>query len=349
VYWEQVYGTPFSVTVGSTFGTPIILPFLLSSTDNAREFPDPHSFEPIVKRKMPALNALKAFEAAGTTGSFTRAAAWLNVTQSAVSRQVRQLEEQLGETLFSRRHQHLELTHEGRVLLRALQQSFDKIELTVRAIQQKSDANRLRINVPPTFAARWLVPRLKRLREALPQLELTITTRLEDGIADSNRLDCAIRFGDGEWIGLDSTLLMQERHIAVAAPALLERADESVPIDLNGFTLLHVLAGEDQRYLTWQHWLDAARIEGIDTDGGYEFDVLDLSIKAAIDGLGITIADRNMIGSELASGQLRQVLDVQVEGHQSYWFVLRPEQRASGTQRQFQQWLQAEAAASASR
>ncbi|MGA7812074.1 LysR family transcriptional regulator, partial [Caballeronia sp.] len=158
---------------------------------------------------MPALNALKAFEAAGTTGSFTRAAAWLNVTQSAVSRQVRQLEEQLGETLFSRRHQHLELTHEGRVLLRALQQSFDKIELTVRAIQQKSDANRLRINVPPTFAARWLVPRLKRLREALPQLELTITTRLDDGIADSNRLDCAIRFGDGEWTGLDSTLLMQ--------------------------------------------------------------------------------------------------------------------------------------------
>jgi LysR family transcriptional regulator, glycine cleavage system transcriptional activator len=147
---------------------------------------------------------------------------------------------------------------------------------------------------------------------------------------------------DGEWTGLDSTLLMQERHIAVAAPALLERADESVPIDLNCFTLLHVLAGEDQRYLTWQHWLDAARIEGIDTDGGYEFDVLDLSIKAAIDGLGITIADRNMIGSELASGQLRQVLDVQVEGHQSYWFVLRPEQRASGTQRLFQQWLQAE-------
>jgi LysR family transcriptional regulator, glycine cleavage system transcriptional activator len=188
---------------------------LLSLTDNAREFPDPHSFEPIVKRKMPALNALKAFEAAGTTGSFTRAAAWLNVTQSAVSRQVRQLEEQLGETLFSRRHQHLELTHEGRVLLRALQQSFDKIELTVRAIQQKSDANRLRINVPPTFAARWLVPRLKRLREALPQLELTITTHLEDGIADSNRLDCSIRFGDGESGLLSSPVCNRDRVIEV--------------------------------------------------------------------------------------------------------------------------------------
>jgi len=298
---------------------------------------------------MPALNALKAFEAAGTTGSFTRAAELLNVTQSAVSRQVRQLEEQLGETLFSRRHQHLVLTPSGRVLLRALQQSFDKIELTVRAIGQKNDVNRLRINVPPTFAARWLVPRLGRLREAFPQLDLSITTRVDDGITDSNRLDCAVRFGDGEWNNLESTLLMHERHIAVASPALLDREGVDVPVELNRFTLLHVLSGEDQRYLTWQHWLDAAHIEGVDTDNGHEFDLLDLSIQAAIDGMGITIADRHMIAAELASGQLRQVLDVEVEGRQSYWFVLRPEQRASGTQRLFQQWLQAEAAASASR
>jgi LysR family glycine cleavage system transcriptional activator len=294
---------------------------------------------------MPALNALKAFEAAGTTGSFTRAAALLNVTQSAVSRQVRQLEEQLGETLFSRRHQHLVLTPSGRVLLRALQQSFDKIELTVRAISQKNDVNRLRINVPPTFAARWLVPRLGRLRRAFPELDLSITTRVEDGIADSNRLDCAVRFGDGEWNNLESTLLMHERHIAVASPALLDREGKGALVDLNRYMLLHVLSGEDQRYLTWQHWLDAARIEGVDTEGGHEFDVLDLSIQAAVDGMGITIADRHMIAAELASGQLRQVLDVEVEGRQSYWFVLRPEQRASGTQRLFQQWLQTEASA----
>ncbi len=298
---------------------------------------------------MPALNALKAFEAAGTTGSFTRAATLLNVTQSAVSRQVRQLEDQLGETLFSRGHQHLNLTQEGRVLLKALQQSFDKIELTVRAIQQKHDANRLRINVPPTFAARWLLPRLPRLRKVMPELELTVTSQLNDGMADSSRFDCAIRFGDGEWPGLDSTLLMQERHIAVASPSLLnDDRDTKIPIDLNEYTLLHVLAGVDQRYLTWQHWLDAANIEGVDTDGGYEFDLLDYSIQAAIDGIGITIADRNMIQPELESGLLRQVLDVQVDGHQSYWLALRPGRRASGTQRAFAEWLQAETAATAS-
>lgn len=203
-----------------------------------------------MKRKMPALNALKAFEVAGSTGSFTRAAELLNVTQSAVSRQVRQLEEQLGENLLERRHHHLELTSAGRVLLRALHQSFDKIELTVRSIQQKSHANRLHINAPPTFTSRWLMPRLGRLREKHPELELSITTRLQDSLAETSTLDCAIRFGDGEWDGLDSSLLLQERHIAVCASSLYAREASEGEIDLSRLTLLHVLAREDQRYLT---------------------------------------------------------------------------------------------------
>jgi LysR family transcriptional regulator, glycine cleavage system transcriptional activator len=294
-----------------------------------------------LKRKMPALNALKAFEAAGTSGSFTRAAEMLNVTQSAVSRQVRQLEEQLGEQLLERHHHRLELTEAGRALLRTLQHTFDRIELTVRAIQQKSDQNRLRINVPPTFASRWLVPRLGRLRARHPALELSLTTRLRDSLADSTALDCAIRFGDGEWEGLDSSLLMHESHIAVCAPALLVGA----PLDLGAHPLLHVLAGDNQRYLTWRHWLDAARIEGIDTSGGYEFDLLDHAIRAAVEGLGVTIADRHMIARELDDKLLVPVLDVHVDGRQSYWFVMRPEQRASKTLQLFRRWLQDEIAA----
>ncbi|HLX00846.1 MAG TPA: LysR substrate-binding domain-containing protein [Trinickia sp.] len=291
---------------------------------------------------MPALNALKAFEVAGRTGSFTRAAELLNVTQSAVSRQVRQLEEQLEEPLLQRRHHHLELTAAGRVLLQALQQSFDKIELTVRSIQEKTHLNRLRVNAPPTFASRWLMPRLGRLREQHPEFEISLTTRTQDSLAESSVLDCAIRFGNGEWEGLDNVLLMQERHVAVCAPALLARRQDQDAIDLNRFTLLHVLASDDQRYLTWQHWLKAAGIEGVDTQGGYEFDLLDHAIRAAVDGLGITIADRNMIARELASGQLTQVLNVHVDGHQSYWLVTRPEQTALPHLVQFKEWLQQE-------
>jgi len=295
-----------------------------------------------MKRKMPGLNALKAFEVAGSTGSFTRAAELLNVTQSAVSRQVRQLEEQLGEHLLQRRHHHLELTNAGRVLLRALHQSFDKIEMTVRSIQQKTHSNRLHLNAPPTFARRWLMPRLGRLREAHPELVLSITTQLHDSLAETATLDCAIRFGNGEWDGLDSSLLIQERHIAVCAPSLYAREQEAQGIDLNRMTLLHVLAREDQRYLTWKHWLDAARISGVDTQGGYEFDLLDLAIRAAVDGLGITIADWHMVAPELASGQLTQVLNVHVDGHQSYWLVTRPEQRDAPQLQLFHQWLQEE-------
>ncbi|WP_149086550.1 LysR substrate-binding domain-containing protein [Pseudomonas prosekii] len=295
-----------------------------------------------MKRKMPGLNALKAFEVAGSTGSFTRAAELLNVTQSAVSRQVRQLEEQLGENLLERRHHHLDLTSAGRVLLRALHQSFDKIELTVRSIQQKTHSNRLHINAPPTFTNRWLMPRLGRLREKHPELELSITTRLQDSLAEASTLDCAIRFGNGEWDGLDSSLLIQERHIAVCAPTLYAREWSEQGLDLNRLTLLHVLAREDQRYLTWKHWLDAARITGVDTQGGYEFDLLDLAIRAAVDGLGITIADWHMVASELSSGQLAQVLNVHVDGHQSYWLVTRPEQTELPQLQLFSEWLQEE-------
>ncbi|MGA4636429.1 LysR substrate-binding domain-containing protein [Pseudomonas solani] len=296
-----------------------------------------------MKRKIPALNALKAFEIAGSTGSFTRAAEQLNVTQSAVSRQVRQLEEQIGEELLIRRHHHLELTRAGRKLLDALNQSFDRIELAVRAIQQKSHLNRLRVNAPPTFTSRWLLPRLGRLREQHPELELSITTRLQDSLAETGTLDCAIRFGNGEWEQLDATLLMQERHIAVCSPGLLAsvQGNGEAP-DLERMTLLHVLASEDRRYQTWQHWLDAAGIKGVDTRGGYEFDLLDLAIRAALDGLGITIADWHMVTRELAAGQLTQVLNVHVEGHQSYWLVTRPEQAESAALRTFQAWLQQE-------
>jgi LysR family transcriptional regulator, glycine cleavage system transcriptional activator len=291
-----------------------------------------------LKRKMPALNALRAFEVAGHTGSFTRAAEVLHVTQSAVSRQVRQLETQLGEALLLRRHHHLELSATGRLLLQALKMSFDRIELTVRGIQEKTHLKRLRINAPPTFTSRWLMPRLQSLRAVAPELELTLTTALKDDLVESGSLDCAIRFGNGEWEGLDNQLLMNERHIAVCSPALLEGRAEPVA-HLSAFTLLHVLASSDQRYLTWQHWLKAAQIEDVDLGGGYEFDLLDHAIRAAVDGLGVTMADRHMITRELRQGALVPILDVEVDGHQSYWLVTRTGQEDVPQVALFRDWL----------
>jgi LysR family transcriptional regulator, glycine cleavage system transcriptional activator len=294
-----------------------------------------------LKRKMPALNALRAFEVAGHTGSFTRAAEMLHVTQSAVSRQVRQLETQLGEALLVRRHHHLELSPTGRLLLQALKMSFDRIELTVRSIQEKTHLQRLRVNAPPTFTNRWLMPRLQSLRSAAPDLEITLTTSLRDDLVESGSLDCAIRWGNGEWEGLDNQLLMHERHIAVCSPEV--RRDLAEPLtDLSAVTLLHVLASADHRYQTWHHWLKAAEIEDVDLTAGYEFDLLDHAIGAAVDGLGVTIADRYMITRELRQGSLVPLRDIEVEGHQSYWFVTRTGQEDVPQVALFREWVKAQ-------
>jgi LysR family transcriptional regulator, glycine cleavage system transcriptional activator len=296
--------------------------------------------EPALKRKMPPLNSLKAFEVAGTTGNFTRAAEVLNVTQSAVSRQVRQLEIQLGEQLLLRRHHHLQLTDAGRLLLRSLKQSFDKIELTIRDIRDRRHVDRLRVNAPPTFSGRWLLPRLSRLRDLHPDIEITLTSFPKDSLSGSGAIDCAIRWGDGEWSELDSTLLMRGRSIAVCSPSLL-RASGDVP-NFSQIPLLHVLSADGQRQRTWARWLEAAGITGVNIDAGYEFEQSDMAIRAAVDGLGIAIADRRMVARELEEGPLVQVLDVHVEGHQSYWFVMRSDPSPAKSLQAFRHWLQQE-------
>lgn len=295
-------------------------------------------------RKLPALSAMKVFEVVGQTRSFTRAAQMLNLTQSAVSRQVRNLEKQLGENLLIRHHHDLELTRAGSELLATLQLAFHNVEQTVRSIMEKNNRNRLRINVPPTFAKRWLMPRLSRLRRALPQIEISLSTDLKDTLAERSLLDCAIRFGDGEWPMLQSRILLTERHIAVCAPGLLDAANRMGHVDFSTFTFLHVLAAADQRYLTWQHWLDAAGLTDTDVRGGMEFDLLDLVIEAACNGLGIAVVDRFMVSSQLESGQLVPVLDVEVEGHESYWLVTRTDQPETASVQDFRAWLLSEVA-----
>lgn len=290
-------------------------------------------------RKLPALSAMKIFEVVGQTRSFTRAAERLNLTQSAVSRQVRNLEDQLGETLVLRKHHHLELTASGAELLEALQQAFHGVELAVRNISEKNNKNRLRINAPPTFARRWLIPRIAHLRESLPDIDISITTDLHDSLAESGMLDCAIRFGDGEWPLLRSQLLMTEKHIAVCAPSLLADLSLSEHPNLSKLPFLHVLASTDQRYLTWQRWLDAAGLSETETKRGLEFDLLDMAIEAACNGLGVTVADRFMVDPLIESNVLTQVLDVEVEGHESYWLATREGQMESALVKSFRTWL----------
>jgi LysR family glycine cleavage system transcriptional activator len=293
-------------------------------------------------RRLPALTAMKIFEVVGQTRSFTRAAERLNLTQSAVSRQVRNLEEQLGEALFIRKHHDLELTESGAELYATLQDALHNVELTVRSITEKSSGARLRLNAPPTFVRRWLMPRLPSLRAALPGIDISISTDLHDNLGERSLLDCAIRFGDGEWPLMQVSHLLTERHVAVCAPSLLDEPRAISGGDLSRFTFLHVLASSNQRYLTWRHWLDAAGLTQVDTRGGLEFDLLDLAIEAAVNGLGVTVADRNMIAPLLEQGALTTIMDVEIPGHQSYWLVTRRERGQSERLLAFKSWLDAQ-------
>lgn len=180
------------------------------------------------------------------------------------------------------------------------------------------------------------------MRDSHPDIEITLTHFAKDNLTGSGAIDCAIRSGDGEWSDLDSTFLMRERSVAVCSPSLLRTSGNDMP-DFSKVPLLHVLSAEGQRQRTWARWLEAAGITGVNLDDGYEFDQSDMAIRAAVDGLGIAIADWRMVAREPQEDLLVQVLDVQVEGHQSYWFVMRSDPSPARSLQAFRHWLQQEA------
>jgi LysR family glycine cleavage system transcriptional activator len=293
-----------------------------------------------MKRKLPPLNSLKAFESAGQTGSFTQAGIQLNVTQSAVSRQVKLLEDLLGKQLLERKHHQLILTEAGRLLLPVLRQSFDQIDFVLRGIKEQQTLNQLTINVPPTFAHRWLIPRLSKLKNQYPKLDLTITTQGRDTLSSSSDQHCVIRFGDGQWDDLESEMLLQECHIPVCSPTLLASLP-SLKQSLDHTTILYVLK-DKKRFQTWKHWLMAADIDKLSNNRSIEFDTLNLAVRSAMFNLGVTMADKNMITHELSKGYLVQLMETELMGTQSYWLVNRTGQSEHANIAIFRQWLKQE-------
>jgi LysR family glycine cleavage system transcriptional activator len=293
-----------------------------------------------MKRKLPPLNSLKAFESAGQTGSFTQAGIQLNVTQSAVSRQVKLLEDLLGKQLLERKHHQLILTEAGRLLLPVLRQSFDQIDFVLRGIKEQQTLNQLTINVPPTFAHRWLIPRLSKLKNQYPKLDLTITTQGRDTLSSSSDQHCVIRFGDGQWDDLESEMLLQECHIPVCSPTLLASLP-SLKQSLDHTTILYVLK-DKKRFQTWKHWLMAANIDKLSNNRSIEFDTLNLAVRSAMFNLGVTMADKNMITHELSKGYLVQLMETELMGTQSYWLVNRVGQSEQANIAIFRQWLKQE-------
>jgi LysR family glycine cleavage system transcriptional activator len=280
---------------------------------------------------------LRAFEAAARHLSFTQAAAELNVTQTAISHQIRRLEEQLGRRLFVRRQRTLLLTPEAQQYLPAVRAAFSDLRLATDRLLRADGKTVLTVSCLPSLAAKWLVPRLAAFQELHPSVEVRIATATR--IVDFRReeIDLAIRYGSGRWPGLRADWLMAEDVFPVCCPALLT-ADRPLerPEDLAHHTLLHVNLYRDE----WLLWLTAAGLPAsLATRPGLTFDLGLMALQAAIDGLGVALGRTPFVEADIAAGRLVAPFDIALPSEAGF-YVVAPEQTADTPKiAQFRDWL----------
>ncbi|WP_248799341.1 LysR substrate-binding domain-containing protein [Pseudomonas sp. MWU13-2105] len=284
-------------------------------------------------RQLPSLNMLRVFEEVARHRSFSQAAASLNVTQGAVSRQIKQLEDYLGVALFVRTPRGLSLTESGTALAPQLGDAFDHVERALQAVRVPNLRQRLRILAPPTWATRWLSAHLRAFCQRYPDISLSVTNQAShDSLAE---VDCQIRFGLEAAAHCSSQLLVMERHIAVASPELFEHGEAP---DLRHSPLLHILH-DGKRLKVWENWLAAMGREDVDARQGLEFSTLDQVINTALAGGGLAVIDRQMIVRELANGSLLPITPVEVVGPYGYWLDVANDKQGLSKVRLFTEWL----------
>lgn len=289
-------------------------------------------------RRLPPLNGLKAFEAAARSESFTRAAEELNVTQGAVSHQVKALEQTLGLKLFQRERQRLFLTEAGRDYLTLVRDAFDRIAIGTERLLQRRVSGVLTVSTSPDFAAKWLVNRLGRFAEKHPDIDLRVSATAHHVDFAREDVDVTIRHGDGNWPGLDVQRLCSERLFPVCSPKLLSgRRRITRTADLLKFTLLRL---DDAR--SWTRLFAAAGVKAA-IGAGPVLNHASMLIEAAIDGQGIALARTALAASDLINGRLVRPVDVSLRMANTYWIVCP--KAASGVPKiaTFRNWVLAEA------
>ena len=292
-------------------------------------------------RQLPSLNALKAFEAAGRLGSFTAAAHELNVTQTAISRLVRLLEARLGYGLFRRRANALTLSERGAALLPGVTAAFDDLARHCARVAQLETQSVLTLATGPSFAMRWLIPRLARFQTAHPGIEVRLVTAsgLANGTGSfSEEWTCAIRIGAGQWPGLQGVKLFDADLFPVCAPKLARSLRKKSELD--PAALLRVGSSPQD----WPIWLKAAGIKGV-TARGPRFDYDAFALQAAIDGMGLAIAHRPYVADDLAAGRLVAPFPTVAARGEGWYLVQRAGMEAHESLAQFRAWLLKEAAA----
>jgi len=275
------------------------------------------------RRQLPPLNALRAFEAVARSLSFTKAADQLLVTQSAVSRQVKNLEDILGVALLKRKGA-LELTEEGKKLLPVLTDSFDRVAEVIAGFRQARTKPPLALSVPPTFAHRMLLPRLPAFQRLYPDLEIRLETPSTNVDFDAAPVDLAIYFGDVKIDDMIVDLLMQEEMTPICSPAVAAGASD-LPSLLKKGPLLHIRQGEEL-HRCWTLFIRQSGLDGINVKRGLVLETADQAVQLAMNDGGIAVVDTRLCREELASGKLVTPFDRTIVSGRNYFLVSRAEE-----------------------
>ncbi|HUW36956.1 MAG TPA: transcriptional regulator GcvA [Rhodocyclaceae bacterium] len=284
-----------------------------------------------MSERLPPLNSLRAFEAAARHLSFRKAAEELHVTPAAISHQIKLLEDQLDVALFRRLTRAIELTEVGRSFLPKLREGFDAIAQAVERVRAHGRADALTVNVPPSFATKWLMPRLHRFVTANPDIDIRILASMR--LMDASRrdfpeeqtvdADIDIRFGTGRYPHSRVDLLFPVSLTPLCSPSLLKGMRPlSKPADLRYHVLLH----DDTLYLSderpdWEQWLRAAGVDSVDPSRGPHFNHSILGLEAAVDGLGVVLGVKELAAHDLAAGRLVAPFELSLAMKSAYYLV----------------------------
>jgi LysR family glycine cleavage system transcriptional activator len=288
--------------------------------------------------RLPSLNGLRAFEAAARHLSFTQAAAELNVTQTAISHQIKRLEEELGVRLFVRQNRALSLTPQAKEYLPGIRAAFNDLRLATDRLLRRDDDHVLTVSTLASLAAKWLLPRLTAFQESHPGIDVRITTSTALVDFRTGGVDAAIRYGRGQWPGLRADWLMADQLFPVCSPALLAgKKPLRKPEDLAEHVLLHSSAGNDD---DWRLWLTAAGLPtNLSRMPGVTFDLVFMTVQAAIDGVGVAMGRTSYVQDDIAKGRLVVPFDITLPVDAGFYLV-SPEATADSPKLSaFRNWL----------
>jgi len=283
--------------------------------------------------RLPPMQALRAFDAAARLQSLSRAAQSLHLTHGAISHQIKSLEGELGVSLVERAGRGIRLTEEGERFAARVREALDRLAEAVRDVTDKSNPRRIRVSVVPSFAARWLLPRIGRFIAQHPDIDLDVRATLNLVDFQRDDVDFAVRHGTGVWPGVLAEPMFDETYFPVASPRLFGGRLPKEPAELARHVLLR---GEGE---PWEPWFRAAGLDWPEPTRGAMFNDSSHMVQAAAEGQGIALARESLLGNDLQTGTLVRLFDISIPAPRRFWFVYPPRMAHSPKLALLRDWL----------